>query len=69
MTGWQPIAGYTSVTQKLNLLSVLPINLSTWNERSKMMKRAHYTYLTTKLLAAIYFRLFFYPTRILFFYN
>lgn len=59
VTGWQPITGDTSATQKLNVLPVLPINLPTWHERSKMLKRSHCTYLTTKLLAATYFCLSF----------
>lgn len=59
VTGWQPVTGDISVIQKLSVLPVLPINLSTWHEQSKMLKHSHCTYLTTKLLAEIHFCLSF----------
>lgn len=62
VTERQPIADYTSATQKLNLLLISPISVSAWNAYSETWEHTSHSYWATMLPAAIYFTLLFHPT-------
>lgn len=44
VTERQPIADYTSATQKLNLLLISPISVSAWNAYSETWEHRSHSY-------------------------